>query len=188
MSLPPTDTRTVQAAIRGDADAWHQLLTRWLPQILAWSRRLAGPDVDAEDIAHDAWIRLMQRAHQLRDPDAFGSWAYQVTRDVVRKQRERRQRWTRVVALLPLRRSQAPLEPDVAEGRRVLRLLQQLPEDQREALVLCLVEERSRTEAAQLAGVPVGTLKSRLRLGTRRFRELARAAGLVTEEVATWSR
>ena len=48
-----------------------------------------------------------------------------------------------------------------------------LPDPQREAVVLCSLEERSSAEVAQLTGVPVGTVKSRLRLGMARLRELA---------------
>jgi RNA polymerase sigma-70 factor (ECF subfamily) len=188
MSLPHTDPEVVRAAATGDDAAWQHLTGLWLPVVLCWCRRLAGPDVDAEDLAHDVWLKLYQRIGQLRAADAFGSWAYRVTRDTVRKQRERRQRWANVRALLPLRARAETVHRDVAAGETVLRLLQKLPEPQREALVLCFIEDRTREEAAQLAGVPLGTMKSRLRTATARFRSLAEHAGLVDAEpeVSAW--
>ena len=58
------------------------------------------------------------------------------------------------------------------------RVLEKLPANQREALVLCVVEERSASEVAELLGVPTGTVKSRLRLARERFRTLAEKRGL----------
>lgn len=187
MSLPPTDPELIRRAAQGDATAWSALTDQWLPIVVCWCKRLAGPDVSGEDLAHDVWLKLYQRIGQLRAPDAFGSWTYRVTRDTVRKARERRARWANVRALLPRRARTAPPPPDVAMGETVLRLLQELPDEQREAIVLCLIEDRSREEAAELTGVPVGTLKSRLRAGTQRFRASARRAGLHDPEAeAAW--
>jgi len=62
----------------------------------------------------------------------------------------------------------------------VQELLEHLPAAQREALILCDLEERTAAEAAELVGVSVGTIKSRLRLGRKRFRRLAVQRDLAT--------
>jgi RNA polymerase sigma-70 factor (ECF subfamily) len=182
MTLPPTSPDLLRAAADGDLVAWDRLLKDWLPIVLGWCRRLGGPDMDAEDLAHDACMKMLYRLDQLRAPEAFPSWLYQITRDTLRKRRERQQRWAIVRSLLPLPSPVAPPARDPAAGDLVLRLLQELPEAQREVLVLCLVEERTRQEAAELLDIPIGTLKSRLRLGTDRLRTLAQAAGLAPSD------
>ena len=53
-----------------------------------------------------------------------------------------------------------------------------MPALHREVLVLCDLEGRSAAEAAELLSVPVGTVKSRLRLGRQRFRKLAASSNL----------
>ncbi|MEO0601329.1 MAG: sigma-70 family RNA polymerase sigma factor [Myxococcota bacterium] len=187
MPLPDFDPSLVAAATH-DSGARDRLLSAWLPVVLGWCTRLAGPDVDAEDLAHDVCLKVIRRLGQLRDPVAFPAWIYRITRDVVRKRRERRARWFDLQWRLPRPGIVPPPDADQALGRVVLRLLQRLPEAQREVVVLCLVEERSREEAAFVLGIPVGTVKSRLRLGTARFRDLAIESGLAAElrEAAGW--
>lgn len=187
MLLPEPDPELIDAA-RRDPAALDRLLSRWLPLVLGWCARLAGPDVDAEDLAHDVCLKVIDRIGRLRDPVAFPAWLYRITRDTVRKQRERRTRWFRLQWQLPRIGSVQPPDDDRALGKVVLRLLQRLPEEQREVVVLCHVEERSRDEAAKLLGIPVGTVKSRLRLGTARFRALAIDTGLADElrEASGW--
>lgn len=190
MPTPSADPRLVRAAAAGDPLAWDRLLTAWLPVVVGWCRRLGGPDLDAEDLAHDTFLKVFDRLGQLRDPVAFPAWLYQVTRDTIRKRRLRGQRWGRVLALLPLPGPHRPPLPDVAAGELMLRLLQELPEAQREVVVLSVVEERTREEVAVLLDVPVGTVKSRMRLGMARLRVLAEEAGLIREleEVVSWRR
>ncbi len=188
MSLPPTSTDDLLTAARGDAAAWERLLRTWAPVVLAWARRFGGPDVDADDLAHDVLLTVYDRLADLRDPVAFPAWLLQTTRRAAFRARDQARGRLRLVAPADPAGS-TPSLPDAALGDVVLRLLQGLPEEQHEVLVLCLVEERTRQEVAELLGVPLGTVKSRLRLGTARFRELAEEAGLLGEltEAARWT-
>ena len=61
---------------------------------------------------------------------------------------------------------------DDPELKRVLALLRELPEEQREAILLVSVEGFSYQEAADIAGAPIGTIMSRLSRGRARLREL----------------
>jgi RNA polymerase sigma-70 factor (ECF subfamily) len=65
--------------------------------------------------------------------------------------------------------------------RSVQQVLEQLPEREREVLVLCLLEERSDREVAELLGIPHGTVKSRMRRARARFLEVAHEVGLDAE-------
>ena len=74
-------------------------------------------------------------------------------------------------------------EEDTADARlahHIHHILQRLPDLQREVVVLCYIEERSTAEVARLLDISQGTVKSRLRLGRKRFASLARQRGLHT--------
>jgi RNA polymerase sigma-70 factor (ECF subfamily) len=175
--MDPTDPTTlVEEARRGQPGAAEALVDRWLPEVLAWCARLGGPGVDPEDAAHDVFVVVLTRLDTLRKPASFPSWIFGITRRVLVKHRRRSwfKRWMgdaeEVASASP-----DPLDrhADAETMRRVRAALETLPAAQREVLVLCDLEERTAVEAARLLGVPVGTVKSRLRLGRERFKEAA---------------
>jgi RNA polymerase sigma-70 factor, ECF subfamily len=173
MDYPGSDVSLVTAAIAGDEDALQALISECLPHVITWSVRLCGMAADGEDCAHEAMIIVLRRLPELREPEAFPYWLFGITRNVVRNQR--RKAWFRrwLPGFVPDRPDPTP-SPALRlatsqRARRVAELLDRLPEAQRVVLILCDLEDRSASEAARLLGVPVGTVKSRLRLGRKRF-------------------
>lgn len=178
--LPSTDT--VAAAIQGVSGALDRLIDGSLPVVLGWCKRLLGPRGDPEDAAHDVLVVVLNRIGELKDPVAFPSWLFQVTRRVMATHRRRAwvRRWmpgtppeTTDLSPSPERRY---LTDEVS--RAVQGMLDQLPEAQRLTLILHDLEDRSDSEVAVILGVPKGTVKSRLRLGRARMKTLVEAAGL----------
>lgn len=165
----------------GDRSALDLLFTEWAPVVLRWCRRLGGPAIDADQAAQEALIVVFRRLHTVTSARAFPSWVYSVARNTVRDRRREAfgRRWD-ADAELP----QRGVETDM-EGREALaqvwEVLEGLPEDLREVLVLCDVEQRTDPEAAELIGVPVGTAKSRLRRARAKLREEAQRRGLRME-------
>lgn len=172
----------IPGVLAGDADARDAFVAATAPTVLGWCERLGGPHIDAEDAAHDALERALSRLHVLRDPDAFAPWLYQLTRRVVLDHRRRAwlRRWVPGFVIDP---------PDPREGApdalarsetvaAVRTILDDLPVELREVLVLCEIEERGGAEVAELVGVPLGTVKSRLRRARARFEKGARRSGL----------
>lgn len=148
-----------------------------VPTVARWCARLGGPRVDPEDAAQDVLALATRRLSSLRDPSMLEPWLYGITRRVLAAHR-RRVWWKRWVANV------SPDEPDVRRdpehevaarmrSRQLQGWLERLPSAQREVVVLCALEERSSVEAARLLGLPVGTVKSRMRLGMARLRTLA---------------
>lgn len=176
------------AEVRGaHPDAMDALFARWMGEVLQWCRRLGGPAVDADSAAQDVCIVVLQRIHTVERPAQLPSWLFAVTRRVLAQHRRRAwvRRWFPGVA--PDRPDPGPdpaaTTERAARMRVVHELLAALPEDLREVLVLCDVEERPDPEVADLLGLKVGTAKSRLRRARARFREAALARGLHPEEV-----
>ncbi|MBN1336776.1 MAG: sigma-70 family RNA polymerase sigma factor [Deltaproteobacteria bacterium] len=174
------DPRTafLRDALSGDAAAAEHLLMAWLPEVLGWCMRLGGPKVDASDAAQDVGIVLWTRLHEIRDPDCFPAWIFQVTRRVLAAHRRRAwiRRW---VGPVPNRYAASAAAPDRGDlSHRVQATLERIPTRQREALVLVYAEGRTVAETAHLLGISPNTVKSRLRLGRLAFREAAEATGL----------
>jgi RNA polymerase sigma-70 factor, ECF subfamily len=148
-----------------------------VPSVLGWCRRLGGPKVDPDDAAQDVLLTAWKRLDSLREPEAFDSWLYGITRRVLAAHRRRAwvRRWTPGAMPEAIDPGRSPREEaELSEiSREVQRILEQLPPAQREVLVLSDVEERSDNEVAELLGIPSGTVKSRLRLARGRFRRLA---------------
>jgi RNA polymerase sigma factor (sigma-70 family) len=181
MSLPPTSL--FAALQRGEPHALDRLIEAWLPIAVAWCGRIGGSRICREDVASDVFMVVMSRHHKVTAPEKFPAWLYSVCRNLVR--RHQRRAW--------LRRWVPGEVPDAADpgaegkvelsdtARWVWEILEELPLSQREVIVLCDLEGRTREEAAELLGVSSGTIKGRMRLGREKFRRLARSRGDIRE-------
>lgn len=169
-----TDERLIAAFLSGDRDAREQLIERWLPCVLDWCTRLGGPRVDPEDAAHDVMIVVLTRIDTLRSADRLKPWVFSIVRKVL--DRHRRRAWWRrwLPGVEPEGVCPAPsVELRIADARiarELWALLDHLPAEQREAIVLADIEDRPIAEVAEMVGAPIGTVKSRLRLGRDRLR------------------
>lgn len=169
--VPLSDPALVRAAAAGDSDALDVLVGAWGPTVLRWCARLGGGRLDPEDAAHDVFERVFRKLPGLRAPEAFPSWLFQTTRGVVSQHRRRAwlRRWIGAPSEdLPDPRAVDPAAADVHAA------LDTLGADLREVVVLHDVEGRVDREVAALTGLPLGTVKSRLRRGRA---ALARALG-----------
>lgn len=183
MLRPLPSTEIVTAAVRGVPGALDRVMDDSLPVVLGWCKRLLGPRGDPEDATHDVLVVLLDHLGELKDPVAFPSWLFQVTRRVLATHRRRAwlRRWNPEASTETTDLSPSPERRYLRDetARSVQELLDQLPESQRITLILHDLEDRSDAEVADILGVPKGTIKSRLRLGRARLKTLAEAAGLV---------
>ena len=171
------DLELVEQAIRDEPGARDHLLEASLPMALAWCMRLGGPKVDAEDAAHDALMIVWTRISTLRTPQRYSAWLYGIVRRVLAAHRRRAwvKRWAPGVEADDVARTPTPVAKaqEVQLARGVQAAIEKLPPKQREVLVLCELEERTDVEVAEMLGVPLGTVKSRLRLARARFAQAA---------------
>jgi len=177
MNRASLDQELVERAIRDEPGARDRLLEASLPKALAWCMRLGGPKVDAEDAAHDALMIVWTRISSLRSPARYNAWLYGIVRRVLAAHRRRAwiRRWAPGVEAEGVASGPTPVkqaqQAQLAKG--VQEALEKLPPKQREVLVLCELEERTDVEVAEMLGVPLGTVKSRLRLARARFGKTA---------------
>jgi RNA polymerase sigma-70 factor (ECF subfamily) len=134
-----------------------------LPRLRRFARTLTRNPHDADDLVQVALERALARAHQLRPDAALAGWVFGILRHAWIDELRARARRERVFA---------PEESglhvgDAGQGAQAERLAVQdamgrLPQEQRLAVALVLIEGLSYKEAAHVMEVPIGTLTSRL--------------------------
>jgi len=170
----PQDPR-VRAAVEGDRGAAEALLGELLPRVRNLVRYLVRGDGDVDDIAQEALLALLRGLGTYRGEGALTSWADRVVARTtfaylkkVRKVRAQRANGADLAAVPD--RNQPP--DRYASRRDAVKLLDQLPSEQRHVLVLHHVVGMSVAEVAGEIGAPVETVRSRLRIGKQKLRAL----------------
>lgn len=121
---------------------------------------VSGSWLTAEDVAQDALLKARQNWDKVSGYDQPGAWLRRVTIQLASK-RLRRAR-AEAAAVLRLGSTPAPLAPGPEEVETVLAAVRQLPRQQRAAVVLAYLEDRSVREVAEIMGCAEGTAKSHL--------------------------
>ncbi|GHJ47793.1 RNA polymerase sigma factor [Catellatospora sp. TT07R-123] len=165
-----TDELLVVRCRLGERDALAQLVRQWHDPVLAYVRRMLGPAL-ADDVAQEVWVAVLRGLPKLRRPERFTPWLFTIARRVVINRL--REEYARPEAAAETPDLAVPDHGDlVAERAEVTRHLAALPVREREVLVLFHLEDLPLETCAEICGVPVGTVKSRL----SRARRMVRAA------------
>jgi len=192
-----TDEELVARTQRGDADSFNELVVRWERPIYALAYRTIGREEDARDVCQETFLRAFRALPGFRGQAKFSSWIYRIALNLCRDW-IRRQRRTPVV--------QPPEDMDVIEmaaaaepsesiedlvarqdlARLVERVMADLPEEQRTAIVLKEYHGLTFQEISELVGCPLSTIKTRVYQGlTVVRRELASRAASRPNKKAT---
>lgn len=166
------ETKLVELVQDGDADAFDELVRRYLDRGYAVALSILGVPQDAEDAVQTAFIRALERIDQLRQGSPFGPWFYSVLRSTALNLRRRES--LRSHEEIPVSTSGGPSpERDLARTitrDRVLGALAELPEQQRTAVMLYDLEGYSHQEVAEVLGVAVGTSRAHVHHGRKALR------------------
>jgi RNA polymerase sigma-70 factor (ECF subfamily) len=177
----PNDGALLQRAAAGDSDALLALHKRYANLVYSMAWRVLQDVGLAEEVTQDVFMKLWRQA-QRYDPDRgrFSSWLLSVTRfaaiDRLRQEGRRP-----MAADLPGEDldQQSALEQLLAtdhasweRGQHLRLLLGQLPAEQRQVVELAYFGGLTHSELAEQLGLPLGTVKGRLRLGLERLRGL----------------
>ncbi len=159
---------------RADRDAVDELVRRVSPALLRYFRALRAGSEDSEDLLQDCWIKIHRSRHTYRETEPVMPWIYAIARhtrlDAYRKRRRMQAREV-LVASVPegLHRSAPELETGEIDH-----LIADLPESQREALVMLKVSGMSLEEVAKATSSTVGAVKQRAH---RAYATLRKALG-----------
>jgi RNA polymerase sigma factor (sigma-70 family) len=164
-----------RVAVNRDRAAFALLFSHFAPRIKAYLLRLGAPAAVAEDLAQEALLNLWRKAH-LFDPAkaSAATWLFTIARNL------------RIDAI---RREKRPeLDPEdfmpetgpaadeglaLADDEARLRLaLKELPADQIQVVELSFFADKPHSQIAAELGIPLGTVKSRLRLAMARLKRV----------------
>ena len=173
ISLPTDERALVQRAQAGDLEAFGELVSRYMRRAYYAALGLVGSHDDAMDLSQETFARAF-RARTSLDPDRpFYTWLYTILRrlcfNFLRDRNTRARKLAEAAGWLSDEASAraAAHNParvaELAELRRtVAQAIEGLPERQREVLVLQEFEGLRYREIADLLGIPIGTVMSRL--------------------------
>jgi RNA polymerase sigma-70 factor (ECF subfamily) len=159
-----------------DHDVRRELVSL-LPRLRRFAYALSGSLDEAEDIVQSACEKALARSHQFERGSRLDSWMFQIVRTTwIDKVRYRRRRdTTSDPEMLENLRFDARIE-EQTEAREQLAIIRKqiatLSEDQRIVLGLVTVDGMSYQEAAEMLGVPIGTIMSRLARARRKLAEV----------------
>lgn len=183
--MPDADSPSDEALLRryaaGDPQAAQLLLDRLAPRLYRLALRLLADAAEAEDVVQEAMLRLWQIAPRWQSGAAQpGTWVYRVAMNLATDRLRRRRGVALDTVAEPADESPAPFEAMLeADRTRALEAaLAQLPDRQRQAVVLRHLEGLPNPEIADLMGVNVEAVESLTARGKRRLAELLSARRL----------
>jgi RNA polymerase sigma-70 factor (ECF subfamily) len=157
----------VERAMAGDHDAFSELARVSIGRLFVVARLILRDDGRAEDATQEALVTAWRRLDGLRDPDRFEAWLHRLlVHACYREARRDRRRGAIEVHVDPLAMSE--VSPggfdgfDIADRDQLERGFRRLDVDQRAVLVLHYYLGFSLDEAAEVLGLPPGTVRSRL--------------------------
>jgi RNA polymerase sigma-70 factor (ECF subfamily) len=160
----------VRQAMRGDHDAFAALVGAASSRLYALACLILRDPDRAEDATQEAFVRAWRELPRLRDADRFDAWLRRLVVNACYDEGRRLSRRAEVSLVSLRERSEVDSSVAMAETDRVERAFRQLPLDQRTVLVLQHYFDLSHTEIAETVGVPLGTVKSRVRYGVAAMR------------------
>ena len=142
-----------------------------LPRLRRYARAMLGDRAAADDLVQDTLERAWSRIGQWRAGSDLRAWLFGIMHNLRVDQLRRNGLPTtsldeEEVAEVPVR----PTQSDLLEVMDLESALRQLPDEQREVLLLVALEEMSYADIAASLGIPIGTVMSRLSRGRERLR------------------
>lgn len=176
---PHPDSELVQQCQQGNSPSFRQLYQRYSPRVRSTLYPLCGAQ-NLDDLVQEVFLRAWKGLPQLREASQFSTWLYRICWNVASDQRrqfaQQRSFNSQLIAtantLTAPESSSVPDLMDLHYQDIIQRGLQQLSFDHRAVLVLHDLEDLPQKEVAQILGIAVGTVKSRLfhaRLLLRQF-------------------
>ncbi len=189
-----TDEELIRRTLGGEQRAFAELVGRYERRVIVTIRSVIH-DLDheeLEDVAQDVFLLVYRSLPSFRGDAQFGTYVTRIVlRHCWRMAKRRRRRQGTFTSLEENReatgslrdRAPSPRTTDeelLAEERRkgVREGLQALPEEFRTVLVMRIVEEMPVEQVAEILGISIGTVKSRLYRAREKMREILRPLGL----------
>jgi RNA polymerase sigma-70 factor, ECF subfamily len=150
------------------------LVEREIPRLRRYARALTRAADRADDLVQDTLVRALAKRHLWQPGTDIRAWLFTIMHNQY-VNTARREMLNGVTVVIEQMASALPDMADPSMGRQLVELdraLGRLPDEQREVILLIGLEGMAYKSAAQILGVPIGTVRSRLSRGRDALREL----------------
>ena len=179
-----SDERLVTAHLQGRYGAFQELFNRYRDRLVHFITRKTGDSDRAQDLVQEAFIRVTRHLHRFDTSKKFSTWVYTIASNLSKNELRNRSRSPLVLFQKltnswdddhrPLQFEDLSMRPDDLYRKRFLQRLvedtvEELPEHHRLVFRLRELEGKSYEEIAEITGVNLGTVKSRLHRARNSF-------------------
>jgi RNA polymerase sigma-70 factor, ECF subfamily len=177
------DDQLVQRMSQGDVDALNVLYDRYARAVFSFAVRIVRDGRIAEEVLQEAFMRSWQQSGRFElNRGNFASWLLSITHnlaiDEVRKSQRRPQK-ADMVDITDVLRSEVDTTVNIEEAAEATELrgvirgaMSQIPDAQRQVIELAYFEGLSQREIAAFLNEPLGTIKTRMRLGMQKLKDV----------------
>lgn len=163
------DSDVEQLLRQGQRDrAFERILDLYETKVFRLIFSLVGNTARAEELAQDSFVKIWQALELFDGRASLGTWIYTIARNTaftyLRAESYRR--------TVPLESVAEPVARLDSEDYGIRRLVERLPEDQRQVVTLYCYQEQSVEDVAQMLDLPIGTVKSQLFRARRMLAEM----------------
>jgi len=191
--MHPSDEELILGCQRGDEASFDQLFERYRSRLFTFIWRYVRNREAAEDIFQETFVRVFTRAHSFRRRAKVSTWVYTIAANLCRDELKRRKRrptvsldeplpgqdpsqaWTHVVRLADESAEHPRESAEEAEHRAALwQAVDELPDELRVTLELQAQHGLKYREVAEVLGIPLGTVQSRIHNAVKLLRRRLR--------------
>ena len=193
------ENEIIRSVLRGNVNDFEKLVTAYEKNVYSLALRMVGDPEDAADMTQETFIKAYRSLSSFRGDSKFSSWLYRIASNVCLDFLRSRSRHPQVSLSTVDEDDRATFElPDLSRNpeeqlmkklsmEAVRRGLEQLPEQQRQILVLRELGGLSYAELAQTLGLEEGTVKSRIFRARKRLCALLLCDGNISDGAASVS-
>lgn len=177
-----TDEALVDAAREGGEEAFRELVVRYEGRVASVVIRMLGNTPEAEDVGQETFIRFYRGLRRFRGQAAVGTYLTRIAINLSLNEIKKRRRRSIFVPFTPVGKENDAPEPEFEDPRasaeyddtvdRIQGALNKLKPEFRSVIVLRLMEGYSTKETAEILGLPVGTVLSRLRRSQEKLKRI----------------
>jgi RNA polymerase sigma-70 factor, ECF subfamily len=169
----------------GTLEAFDILVGRYREPLTNYVFRFVGDQRECEDLLQETFLRVYRNRHSYRRIAKFSTWLYTIAGNLARSEYRKRKR-RRLYSLQSVNRDDEEYEVEIPDDtslpdthaesrlqdRHIQEALKQIPEEFREVVVLRDVQQLAYEEIAEITGLPMGTVKSRINRGRTKLQGL----------------
>ncbi|HRK75154.1 MAG TPA: sigma-70 family RNA polymerase sigma factor [Rhodothermales bacterium] len=169
----------------GRVEAFEILVQRYKDPLSNYIYRFLGDMKECEDLLQETFLRVYRNRHSYRRIAKYSTWLYTIAGNLARSEYRKRKR-RRVYSLQSVNRDDEEYEVEIPDetylpdlqtesllqDKFVQETLRQIPDEFREVVVLRDIQQLSYEEIAEITGLPMGTVKSRINRGRTKLQQM----------------